>query len=69
MDAAVKPTWKYLRRVRQMKVPTELAEILYILRNVRVDRELRSKYERYAQQYLTILCGYGKLRLFYSARQ
>ena len=33
---AVKPTWKYLRRVRQMKIPTELAEILYILRNVRV---------------------------------
>ena len=31
MDAAAKPTGKYLRRVRKMKVPTELTEIVIFL--------------------------------------
>ena len=35
MDAAAKPTWKYIRRVRKMKVPTELTEVV-IFCNARV---------------------------------
>ena len=36
MDAAAKPTGKYLRRVRKMKIPTELTEIADFFCNARV---------------------------------